>query len=68
MCLGGMIYLLNLVHSKSVPKILVELWLGQKPSMRCIHIWGCLAHMLKRRFDKLEPKEPGVDYSIVLGT
>ena len=26
-------YLLNLVHSKYVPKTPVELWIGRKPSM-----------------------------------
>ena len=30
--------LLNLVPLKSVPKILVELWNGRKPSMRHLHI------------------------------
>ena len=30
--------LLNLVRLKSVPKILVELWNGRKPSMRHLHI------------------------------
>ena len=49
-------YLLNLVPSKSVPKTPVDLWNGHKPSMRHLHIWGCLAHVLKRKSDKLEAK------------
>ena len=27
-----------------------------KPSMRYLHIWGCPAHVLKGKPDKLEPK------------
>ena len=34
-------YLLNLVPLKSIPKTPVELWIGHKPSMRHLHIWGC---------------------------
>ena len=49
-------YLLNLVPSKSVPKTPVELWNGRKPSMRHLYIWGCLAHVLKGKSDKLQSK------------
>ena len=51
--LNTAMYLLNLVPSKSIPKTPVELWNGLKPSMRHLHIWGCLAHVLKGKFDKL---------------
>ena len=55
----------------------MELWSGRKPSMKYLHIWGCLAHVLKGKPDKLEPKsevcflvgypkELGVIYSIVV--
>ena len=54
--LNTTIYLLNLVPSKSIPKTLVKLWIRHKPSMRHLHIWGCLAHMLKGKFDKLQSK------------
>ena len=47
---------LNLVPSKSIPKTPTELWSRCKPSMRYLYIWGCLAHMLKGKPDKLEPK------------
>ena len=49
-------YLLNLVPSKSVPKTPVELWSGRNPSMIHLHIWGCPAHKLKGKFDKLQSK------------
>ena len=49
-------YLLNLVPSKFVPKTLVELWNRRKPSMRHLHIWGCPAHVLKGKSDKLQSK------------
>ena len=49
-------YLLNLVPSKFVPKTPVELWNRRKPSMRHLHIWGCPAHVLKAKSDKLQFK------------
>ena len=49
-------HLLNLVPSKSILKTSMELWSGRKPSMKYLHIWGCPAHMLKGKPDKLEPK------------
>ena len=55
--LSTTMYLLNLVPSKSVPKTLVELWTRRKPSMRHLRIWGCLAHVLKGKSDKLQSKK-----------
>jgi hypothetical protein len=49
-------HLLKLVPSKTVSKIPSELWTWQKPSKRSIHIWGCPAHVLKGKTDKLESK------------
>ena len=49
-------HILNLVPSKSVPNTPKELWSRRKPSMRYLHIWGCLTYVLKRKFDKLEAK------------
>ena len=46
----------DLVPSKSIPKTPVELWNGHKPSMRHLHIWGCPAHVLKGKFNKLQSK------------
>ena len=54
--LNTAMYLLNLVPSKSVPKTPIELWNGRKPSMRHLHIWGCSAHVLKGKSDKLQSK------------
>ena len=54
--LSTAIHLLNLVPSKYVPKTPMELWNGRKSSMKYLHIWGCLADMLKGKPDKLEPK------------
>ena len=51
--LNTAMYLLNLVHLKSIPKTPVELWIRRKPSMRHLHIWGCLAHVLTGKSDKL---------------
>ena len=44
--------LLDLVPSKSVPRTLIELCLGLKPSLKHIHIWGSPAHVLKLRAAK----------------
>lgn len=54
--LNNAMYLLNLVSFKYVPKTSVKLWLGQNPCMRYIHICCCPAHVLKGKYDKLEPK------------
>ena len=48
--------ILNVVPSKSVSNTPKELWSGRKPSMKYLHIWGCPAHMLKGKSDKLEAK------------
>ena len=42
--------------SKSIPKIPIELWNGRKPSLRHYRIWGCPAHVLKKKTEKLDPK------------
>ena len=44
--LNTVMYLLNLVLLKSVPKTPVKLWIRRKPRMRHLHIWGCPAHVL----------------------
>ena len=54
--LNTTMYLLNLVPSKSIPKTLLELWIRCKPSMRHLHIWGCPAHVLKGKSNKLQSK------------
>ena len=48
--------ILNVVPSKSVSKTPLELWNGQKPSLRHYRIWGCPAHMLNKRAGKLESR------------
>ncbi|KAH9670955.1 hypothetical protein KPL70_017162 [Citrus sinensis] len=50
------VYLLNLVPSKSVPKTLIELWSGRKPSLRHVRIWGSPAHVLKPKADKMDSR------------
>jgi len=36
--LKSVVYLLNRLPSKAVPKTPYELWIGRKPSMRNLHI------------------------------
>ena len=54
--LNTAMYLLNLAPSKPVPKTPVELWNRSVPSIRHLHIWGCLAHVLKGKSNKLQSK------------
>ena len=49
-------YILNLVPSKSVPLTPTELWIGQKPSLKHVRIWGSPAHVLNGKTDKLESR------------
>ena len=37
------VYILNRVPSKAVNKTPYELWTGKRPSIKHLHIWGCLA-------------------------
>ena len=53
--LQTVIYILNVVPSKSIQKTPLELWNEHKPSLRHFRIWGCLAHVLKGKTEKLEP-------------
>ena len=47
-------YLLNLVPSKVISTTPKELWIGRKPSLGHVRIWGSPAHVLKRDPNKLE--------------
>ena len=48
--------ILNVVPSKAVPKTPVELWNGRTPSLRHYRIWGCPAHVLRKKENKLESR------------
>ncbi|KAK1591530.1 hypothetical protein Q3G72_009150 [Acer saccharum] len=50
------IYILNDVPSKSVPKTPRELWTGRKPSLQHLRIFGCPAHVLKGKTEKMESR------------
>ncbi|KAK0600567.1 hypothetical protein LWI29_016188 [Acer saccharum] len=50
------IYILNDVPSKSVPKTPHELWTGRKPSLQHLRIFGCPAHVLKEKTEKMESR------------
>ena len=49
-------YLLNFIPFKLVSKTHTELWNGHKPSLNHIHIWGALAHVLRKEPHKLESR------------
>ena len=50
------IYILNDVPFKSVPQTPHELWIGHKLSLHHLRIFGCLAHVLKRKIEKIESR------------
>lgn len=50
------IYILNVVPSKSVPETPYELWTRQKPSLQHLRIFGCPAHVLKGKTEKMESR------------
>ncbi|KAK1591798.1 hypothetical protein Q3G72_013860 [Acer saccharum] len=50
------IYILNDVPSKSIPKTPHELWTGRKPSLQHLRIFGCPAHVLKGKIEKMESR------------
>ena len=50
--LRTVVYILNVVSSKFIPRTSLELWNDRKPSL---HIWVCPTHVLKNKTRKLEP-------------
>jgi hypothetical protein len=52
------IYILNRVSSKSVHKILCEMWTGRKLTLNYLHVWGCPteAKLFNPSIGKLDPK------------
>ena len=56
--LKTVMYILNHVPSKSVPKTLFELCTGRVPSLRHMHVWGCpaKARLYCSHKKKLDPR------------
>jgi len=56
--LKTVVYVLNWVPSKVVPKTPFELWNGWKPSLNHLHIWGCPAEVriYNLNIKKLDPR------------
>jgi hypothetical protein len=52
------VHILNRVSSKSVPKTSYELWIGRKPTMNYLHVWGypAEAKLFNSSIRKLDPK------------
>ena len=49
-------YLLNKVPSKSVTKISYEIWIGRKPVLSHLRVWGCPTYVKRLITDKLGPR------------
>ena len=43
------VYILNRVPTKATTKNPLELWIGKKPTLKHLHIWGCLAEAMPYR-------------------
>jgi hypothetical protein len=56
--LKTIVYVLNRVSFKAVPKTPFELWNGWKPSLNHLHIWGCPAEVrvYNPNIKKLDPR------------
>jgi hypothetical protein len=52
------VHILNWVPNKSVPKTPYELWIGRKPSLRHLCVWGyhAEAKVFNPSIGKLDPK------------
>ena len=49
-------YLLNRVSSKFVAKTPYEIWIGRKPVLSHLRVWGCPAYVKRLIIDKLGPR------------
>ena len=49
-------YLLNRIPSKSVIKTLYEIWIGRKPALSHLWVWGCPTYVKQLVTDKLGPR------------
>ena len=49
-------YLLNRVSSKSVTKMPYEIWIGCKPVLSHLRVWGCPTYVKHLITDKLGPR------------
>ena len=36
------VYIFNRVQTKAIAKIPHEFWMSKKPSLKHLHVWGCL--------------------------
>jgi hypothetical protein len=52
------VHILNRVSSKSVPKTPYEMWIGRKPTLNYLYVWGCPteARIFNPSIEKLDPK------------
>ena len=49
-------FLLNRTLTKAVEKTPYEIWIGHKPNMSFLRIWGCKSHLKKLTSDKVATK------------
>ena len=57
-------YILNIILSKSVSKIPYEIWIGRKPGLSYLRVWGRPAYVKCWKIDKLRIRS---DKSIFIG-
>ena len=49
-------YTLNISSSKSIPSTPYEIWMGRKPNLRHLKVWGCNAYVKRLQATKLEAR------------
>ena len=49
-------FTLNMAPSKSVEMTLYEPWIGKKPKLSFLKVWGCDAYVKRLQPEKLKPK------------
>jgi hypothetical protein len=56
--LKTVVHILNLEQSKLMPKTPYKLWIGKKPILNYLHVWGCPteAKLFNPSIGKLDPK------------
>src|SRR3990170_7905784 len=56
LCIRDSCIHVNRAPSKSVETTLYELWVGKKPKLSFLKVWGCDVYVKKFQPDKLKPK------------
>ena len=54
--LESVYYVLNRIPNKSISKTSYEIWIGRKPGLSHLRVWGCPTYVKHLIMDKLGPR------------